>query len=238
MDIVEVGDIMNVIDIAIIFIILAFGVIGAQRGVFKQLVTTVGFLLVVILSFYLKNPVAEFLSLNIPFLGFKASSFNIMFYQAVAFLIVVIILLAVLGALIKATGILEKILKFTIILGLPSKILGFIAGVIEGFVLVFVALFFLQQPSLKIDVVNESKLSDAILDSTPILSNISSSMVDTINDIYELTKDSTDLDSNTLDLKSIDLMLEHKLITKDYVRKLIDAKKINIIGIDSVLNKY
>ena len=229
---------MNVIDIATVFIILAFGIIGAQRGFFKQIVTTVGFLIVVILSFYLKNSLAEFLSLNLPFLGFSASSFNIMFYQAVAFLIVVAILLAVLNVLIRITNVFEKILKFTIILGLPSKLLGFIAGIVEGFVIMFVALFFLQQPSLKIDVVNESKLSDKILSSTPVLSNVSSNMVNTINDIYELTQDSTKLDKNTLDLKSIDLMLKHKLISRKYVEKLINAKKINISGIESVLNKY
>lgn len=229
---------MNVIDIAVIFIILAFGLIGAQRGVFKQLVTTVGFLLVVILSFYLKNPLAEFLSLNLPFFGFKASSFNIMFYQAVAFLVVATILLVILNVLINITGIVEKILKFTIILGLPSKILGFIVGIIEGFAITFVLLFFLNQPSLKIDVVNESKLSDKILSSTPILSNISKGMVDTINDIYELTSNSTKLSDNELDLKSIDLMLKHKIISKNYVNKLINAKKIKINGIDNVLNNY
>ena len=184
---------MNVIDIATVFIILAFGIIGAQRGFFKQIVTTVGFLIVVILSFYLKNPLAEFLSLNLPFLGFSASSFNIMFYQAVAFLIVVAILLAVLNVLIRITNGFEKILKFTSILVLPSKLLGFIAGIVEGFVIMFVALFFLQQPSLKIDVVNESKLSDKILSSTPVLSNVSSNMVNTINDIYELYRNRHDL---------------------------------------------
>ena len=229
---------MNVIDIATVFIILAFGIIGAHRGFFKQVVTTVGFILVVVLSFYLKNPLAEFLSLHLPFLGFSVSSFNIMFYQAVAFLIVVIVLLAVLNVLIRITNVFEKILKFTIILGLPSKILGFIAGVVEGFALMFVLLFFLQQPSLKIDVVNDSKLSDKILSSTPVLSNISSNMVNTINDIYELTKDSTKLDENTLDLESIDLMLKHKLISKSYVEKLIDAKKLNVSGIENILNKY
>ncbi len=229
---------MNVIDIATIFIILAFGVIGANRGVFKQLVTTIGFIIVVMLAYYLKNPLAEFLSLNLPFFGFKASSFNIMFYQAVSFLIVVAILLAVLNVLISVTGIVEKILKFTIILGLPSKILGFVAGIIEGFVIMFVVLFFLQQPSLKIDIVNESKLSDRILSSTPILSKVSKSMVTTINDIYDLTSDSTKLDENELDLKSIDLMLKHKLISKSYIEKLINAKKIKISGVETVLNKY
>ncbi len=229
---------MNVIDIAVVFIILAFGIMGAQRGVFKQLVTTIGFIIVVVLAYYLKNPLAEFLSLNLPFFDFKASSFNIMFYQAVAFLIVVAILLAILNILISVTGVVEKILKFTIILGIPSKILGFIAGLVEGFVIVFVGLFFLQQPSLKIDVVNESKLSDKILSSTPILSNVSSGMVSTINDIYELTSNSFKLSNNELDLQSIDLMLKHKVISKGYVQKLINAKKIKIIGIENVLNKY
>lgn len=229
---------MNVIDIAVIFIVLAFGIMGAQRGVFKQLVTTVGFIIVVVLAYYLKNPLAELLSLNLPFFDFKASSFNIMFYQALAFIIVVAILLAILNILISVTGVIEKILKFTIILGIPSKILGFIAGLLEGFVVVFVLLFFLNQPSLKIDVVNESKLSDRILSSTPILSNISGGMVNTINDIYELTSDSVKLSENELDLKSIDLMLKHKIVSKEYVEKLINAKKIKITGIENVLNKY
>ena len=229
---------MNVIDIAVVFIILAFGITGAHRGVFKQLVTTIGFILVVVLAYYLKNPLAEFLSLNLPFFGFKASSFNIMFYQAIAFIVVVAILLAILNILISVTGVVEKILKFTIILGIPSKILGFIAGIVEGFVIVFVGLFFLQQPSLRIDIVNESKLSDRILSSTPILSNVSSGMVCTINDIYELTSSSSKLSDNELDLQSIDLMLKHKVISKSYVNKLIDAKKIKIVGIENVLNKY
>ena len=231
---------MNIIDIAIILIILGFGVLGAKRGVFKQLVTTLGFIIVVVLAFYLKNPLAEFLSLHLPFFEFNnaanASSFNIMLYQAVAFIICVIILQGILNILIRVTGIFEKILKATIILGIPSKILGFLAGIIEGFVIVFLALFFLNQPSFKIDVVNDSKLSNKVLKKTPILSNISSSMVNTINDIYDLTKD--DSNDQLLDLKSIEVMLKHKLITKDYVKKLIDADKIKITGIDSVLNKY
>lgn len=236
---------MNIIDIAIILIILGFGALGAQRGVLKQLVTTVGFIIVVVLSFYLKNPVAEFLSLHLPFFKFgggvaNAASFNIMFYQAISFIIVVILLESILQVLIKVTGVIEKILKFTIVLGIPSKILGFLVGLIEGFVFVFLALFLLNQPSLKIDIVNDSKLTSKILNSTPILSNIAGGMVDTIEDINELVKDYNDdkVDPNSLDLESIDIMLEHKVISTSYVRKLIDNKKIEVVGIESILNKY
>ena len=232
---------MNIIDIAIILVLLAFGVLGAKRGFFQQIVTTLGFIIVVVLAFYLKNPLAEFLSLHLPFFKFSnaanAGSFNIMFYQAISFIILVIVLSGLLSILIKVTGLFEKILKATIILGIPSKILGFIAGVLEGFVFVFLALVVLNQPTFKIDVVNDSKLSSKILRKTPILSNISSSMVNTISDIYELINDD-DMDEDTLDLRSIDVMLDHKLIKKNYVEKLIDAKKIDIPNINSVLDKY
>ena len=39
-------------------------------------------------------------------------------------------------------------------------------------------------------------------------------------------------------LKSIDVMLEHKIITPNYVRKLVDNKKIDIVGIDNIINQY
>ena len=61
---------MSIVDALIILIILACGAIGFKKGVIKQLVSTVGFVLVVVLAFYLKNPVAEFLSLNLPFFTF------------------------------------------------------------------------------------------------------------------------------------------------------------------------
>lgn len=236
---------MNIVDAIIILIILACGVAGFKRGVFKQLVTTVGFIIVVVLAFYLKNPVAEFLSLYLPFFKFGGSfanvtSLNIILYQLLAFILVVLLLEVVLNILIKITGVIEKILKFTIILGIPSKILGFIVGLIEGFVIVFLVLFFLKQPAFNLDIIKDSKLTDPILKSTPVLSPIAKKFTDTVNDLYELGNDYAEmkLDANTLNLKSIDTMLEHKIISVSYVEKLIDNKKIDIVGIDSVLNKY
>ena len=147
---------------------------------------------------------------------------------------------AVLNILIKVTGVIEKILKFTVILGIPSKILGFVVGIVEGFVITFLILFFLRQPGFNLDIFNGSKLTDPILNSTPVLSNVAGGFVDTFNDLYELGNDYYDqkLDENTLNLKSIDVMLEHKIITTDYVIKLVDANKIKVTGIDNIINKY
>lgn len=236
---------MNIIDAIIILIILACGMAGFKRGVIKQLVSTVGFVIVVVLAFYLKNPIAEFLSLHLPFFEFggnfaNATSLNIILYQIVSFILVVIILETVLNILIKISGFIEKILKFTIILGIPSKILGFIVGVIEGFIITFLVLFFLRQPAFNIDLLEGSKLTDPILNSTPILSNIAGDFVDAFNDLYELGNEYTEeeINSNELNLRSIDIMLEHGIITPEYVVKLVDADKIKIIGIDQILNKY
>ena len=205
MNTIRKGDFMNIVDALIILIILASGVAGFKRGVLKQTVSTVGFIIVVVLAFYLKNPIAEFLSLHFPFFKFSGSfanvtSLNIILYQIISFILVVLLLEVVLGILIRITGIIEKILKYTIILGIPSKILGFVVGIVEGFIITFLLLFFFRQPQFKLDIFEGSKL--------------------------------------TINLKSIDVMLEHKIITPDYVKKLVDNGKIKIDGIDAVINKY
>ena len=235
---------MNVIDIAIVFIILAFAVLGWKRGVFEELVTAIGFVLVVVLAFYLKNPIAEFLSVNLPFFKFggyvsNVASFNILFYQVISYIMVVIFLEVIIQALIKVTHFFEKVLKFTIILSIPSKILGFVVGVVEGFVVVFLLLFVLKQPIFNIDIVNESKFTNNILDSTPLLSNVAGGMVSSIEDTYNLIKDYNEdkINENELDLRSIKVMLDHKVITKKYVRRLVDNGKINIVGIDNLINE-
>ena len=236
---------MNIVDAVIILLVLLCGANGFKRGVFKQLVTTIGFVLVVVLAFYLKNPIADFLSLNLPFFKFggtfaNITSLNIILYQLISFILVVVFLEAVLSVLIKVTGFIEKILKFTIILGIPSKILGFIVGIIEGFIIVFLVLFFLRQPGFNLKIFDGSKFTNPILKSTPILSQVGSGFVNTFNDLYELGNDYYEqkIDENTLNLKAIDVMLKHKIITPDYVVKLVDNKKIELIGIDSVINKY
>lgn len=245
MNTIRKGDFMNIVDALIILIILASGVAGFKRGVLKQTVSTVGFIIVVVLAFYLKNPIAEFLSLHFPFFKFSGSfanvtSLNIILYQIISFILVVLLLEVVLGILIRITGIIEKILKYTIILGIPSKILGFVVGIIEGFIITFLLLFFFRQPQFKLDIFEGSKLTNPILNSTPVLSQVAGSFVDTVNDLYDLGNDYYEqkMDANTLNLKSIDVMLEHKIITPDYVKKLVDNGKIKIDGIDAVINKY
>ncbi len=234
---------MNIIDVVIILIILCGAVIGFKRGVLKELVMTVGFLLVFVISFYLKNPIAEWLSAYLPFFDFwgaikGVTVLNIILYQIIAFLIVFSIIMIIFRVVLAISGIIEKILKFTIILGIPSKILGAIVGTVEGFIIAFIVVFVLNQPMLDVGIMQESKYKDKILN-TPVLTNIVSSVGDTVNDVYELLE-SKEYDSNPdgFNRKAIDIMLEHKMISVKYVERLIDYGKIRVPGIDSVLNEY
>ena len=47
---------MNILDIGIVIFILFGAVLGFKRGLTSELVKTVGFIVVVILAYFLKNP--------------------------------------------------------------------------------------------------------------------------------------------------------------------------------------
>ena len=235
---------MNIIDAIILIIILCSAVVGFKRGVLKELVMTVGFLLVFIISFYLKNPIAEWMSLYLPFFDFGGivegvTVLNIILYQLIAFVIVFSLIMIVFRVVLSVTGFIEKILKFTIILGIPSKILGAIVGAIEGYIIAFAVVFLFNQPMFDVGIINESKYKDILLNSTPILTDVVSSIGDTVTDVYHLIEDNRySDDENAFNREAISIMLEHKVIDVDYIEKLIDYGKIRVPGIDSVLNQY
>lgn len=219
---------MNAVNIIIIMVLISGGITGAHNGFFKQSVVLIGTIICFLLSWIFKNPVANFLSFNLPFFDFNGlKSLNIVMYQLVAFLLLLCLCLSVLVVLIKVTGIFEKILKFTIILGIPSKILGFIVGLIESYIIVFVVLFFLNQPAFKIEPINESSYAKIIINSSPGLSNIVGDMNDTIKDIYKITKEyNNDKNSEITNKEIIDILLEHKVIDNNYLEKLEKKDKI------------
>ena len=237
---------MNVIDVAIVLLILVMGVIGLKRGFFKQLVMSVGIILIAVISFSLKNPLANFLSLKLPFFSFSnipsiSSIFNILFYQVVSFIIIFGILTILFNVVLWVTNIFEKLLKITVILAIPSKILGFILGIIEGYILVFVISFLLTQPALNIDVVQDSKLLHKIQGSTPVLSGMMNKTYDAIKNIYDL-KDVYDKDNeksyDEFSYKSLDIMLKNKVVKTDYIEKLEQVDKLHIKNVNQLIKKY
>ena len=166
---------LGLIDVIILLIILLGGVIGFKEGVIKKLTSVVGLVLVVILSFTLKNYLSVFFYENLPFFDlwgvFKGIQvLNIVFYEMLAFLIIASVLTIVYRLLLGVTGLIEKILKATVILSIPSKILGFFVGLIENYIWVYLFLFVFTLPVFNIKELYDSKTAMFIIEKTPFLS--------------------------------------------------------------------
>ena len=105
---------INVVDAIIILFLLTGAILGFKRGAIQTLATLIGTILIIIIAYYLKNPLSVFLYTYLPF--FKLGGIfngitviNILIYEAIAFLIVLGVLSVLLSVILKITGILSKI---------------------------------------------------------------------------------------------------------------------------------
>lgn len=231
---------MNIVDIIIIIFILLSGIVGYKRGVFKELVLCLGTIFVFYLAYQFKNPIGEFFLLNLPMFDFPnlfqgVIVLNVLVYQLLAFVIVLAILLVVFNLIVSITGIFEKLLRITIILGIPSKILGFVVGLIEGYVIAFVILFFLTQPAFSFDLFINSKFSNKILTTSPVLTDITSDVVELVEEVYVLKDEKN---TNIVNSKTLDMMLENGVVRYEIANELYSRGKINFDGIEAVLDKH
>lgn len=224
---------MNVADI-VILIILAFGaIVGFKEGVVKKLTDFVGMFVIVILSFYLKNNLSVIMYENLPFFNFwgfikGVDVINILFYELLAFMIVFMALYFVYKVILMVSGLIEKILKATIILSIPSKLLGIVVGVIEAYVYTFIALVILTLPIFNIPYVRESKMVNFILNETPILSPISEEMIDIYGDVYEILDNKNNKTDEQLNDEILRLLINKDVVTRESARKLVDRNKVHI----------
>lgn len=233
---------MTIIDIGIILILILGAIVGFKRGLTTQLVSTVGIILIIIVAFLLKNPVSEFMYKNLPFFDFGGllkgiSVLNIAVYEIIAFLIVLSVLVIVFKLLLKATKIFETLLKFTIILGIPSKIAGAVVGIIENYIFVFIILYIISLPVCNFNV--DSNYKDKILNNTPILSNVADNGLRVIEEFKVLKEEYDDApNSNEFNKETLDLFLKYDVVTVESVETLIKKDKLKIEGVETIINKY
>ena len=176
----------GLVDIIILLFILLGAVIGFKEGVIKKTTSIVGLLLVVILSFVLKNYLSSFFYENLPFFKlwgvFKGIQvLNIIFYEMVAFLIIASVLTVIYNLILGITGLIEKILKATIILSIPSKLLGILVGALEAYIWIYLALFVLTLPVFNIKPIYESKTSMFILEKLSLMLKVFSCVFEVAN---------------------------------------------------------
>ena len=233
---------MNITDIIIIAIILLGGLLGFKQGAFKTLIRTVGIVLVVVLAFIFKNRLSTYFYENLPFLDlwgiFKGVQIlNVIFYEVLAFLIIASVLMIIYRLLLSVTGLIENVLKATIILSIPSKILGFFIGLIENYIWVYIVLFVLTLPLFNIGEIYESRVANFILKETPYLSKYTKKTINVYNDIYDLVTTRDEKNNKELNEESMELMLKYDMITVESAEKLIKRNKVSVNS-DSFLDKY
>ncbi len=224
---------MNVLDIGIIIFIIFGGILGLKRGFTKELVEAVGFIVVIIIAYFLKNPLSVLMYEYLPFFNFgllkNVEIFNILIYEMLAFIICIVVLSVILRVILLATSVFEKILNTTIILGIPSKIAGAFVGLIHHFIVVFIILYILSIFCFDIDFVNESELKNKILNNTPILSDIADKGVEVVNEFLVLKDQYTDktISESEFNYRAIELFLKYDIITPEALEKLIEKGKID-----------
>lgn len=237
---------MNVFDIGIILFIAIFAIAGAKQGLIKSAISLVGIIAVFLIAFYLKNPFGNFLCKYFPFFKFTGEleglvSINILIYQLLAFIIILVLLLSVYGILTSVSGLIQKLVNATIILKLPSAIGGFIVGILEGYLFVFLILLFLVLPFQNFNMFTDSSLVNTVVYKTPILSSTTSNVTNSIKDIYEVSDKVVNkkISTNEANLEIIDTMIKYDITTAHTVEQLVILDKLDgVTGIDKIIAKY
>lgn len=224
---------MNVVDVIIIALLILGGVAGFKAGVIKKLTDFIGMFVVIILAFYLKNYILVIMYENLPFFNFFGlingiDTLNILLYEVIAFLVIFIALLFVLKVVLMLTGLVEKILKATVILSIPSKLLGIVVGVIEMYVYLFLILVIVSLPIFDSSFLKDSKMNNFILNNTPVLSGVSEEIIDIYGDVYNIIDNRKNKTNEQLNEEILKVLIDKKVVTKESAKKLVDRNKIHI----------
>ncbi len=235
---------MTIVDSIVILFLLLGAVLGFKKGAIRSLVGLVGTIAVVVLAYYLKNPVAELLYTYCPFFEFSGDweglvTLNVLLYEGIAYIIVFIILYSILSLILKLTGIIERLLTMTIILGIPSKIIGAVLGFIEALVFCFIVLFVLLQFNGSHNLVKESSIAMSVIDKTPLIGSMVDDTFEAILEISDLHKKYENINNiNAYNGEILSIMLKYNVIKVDTTQMLIDSGKLDFDGANVILNTF
>lgn len=233
---------LNIVDIIILLVLILGGVLGLKDGVIKKLVSVFGLIAVLVLAFTFKNNLSSIFYEKLPFFDFWGlfkglQVLNILFYETIAFLLIAGVLMIAYKILLFISKLIEKILKATVILAIPSKLFGLLIGLIEYYIFVYIALFILTLPVFNIKEIKESQLVPVIMEKTPIISKYTEETIEVYDKIYTLVETREDKSNKTLNEEALTLMLDYEIITKETAINLIDKEKVDVNSKD-FLDKY
>ena len=223
---------MNIMSVVIILIVLLYVALGFKRGVIKTGVSLIGTIAILVVSFVLKDIVANFLMEHLPFFNFGGifegiTSINILMYEMISFIVVFVVLYCVLNILLTLSGLIETLLKFTIVLAIPSKILGALLGLVEGVIVAFLVAFVFLHLAPTEKYVMDRKLAIVLLERTPFIGKMTTSTTLALEDINKIVNSLKEDDNRSeANYKVLHQMIYWKVITVEQAQKLINDKKI------------
>lgn len=237
---------MNILDVAIVLGLAMSAIIGFKRGAIKEIVSLIGIIVVFIIAFSFKGVLGNVLCKWLPFFNFAGNLegvtvLNILLYQLIAFIIIYSLLFSIYMIVVKISGIVQKIVHMTIILWLPSKLIGAVVAFVTGYVMVFVVLLALLIPLKDTSVFTESRLANFIVYKSPILASSSKNISTSINEVYKLGEDLSlgNISKNEANVKTMDVLLKYKVVSPKTARQLIVLDKLDgISGLEDVIAKY
>ena len=233
----------NYIDLIILAFIVLGAIAGFKKGFFSQTVSFIGVIIIIAVAFTFKDDLAKVLFTYMPFFKFAGefknlTVLNVLLYEIVSFLILFIALGIVLKIILVATSILEYLIKFTVILGLPFKMLGAVVGAAQGLLWAFIIVMFLNQPTIAPKAIEESKLGTKMLTNLPFMAKQADGIVEIANITYELKGKYGKTDTDAYNLEVLDAMLKYKIVSVDSVQMLLDRNKLTFPGIAKTITKY
>lgn len=227
------------VDIGLLVIVI-FSVIGGYKsGVIKSTVSLVVLLMSAIIAYQLKDYVASFLIDLMPFVNFggifdNITTINILFYHGAAFLVIFIIIYSIFSIVVTLAGFLDKLLKMTIILALPDKLLGAVVGFIKGTIFAFVIIFVLAQLPYTQEYVIESTYGYQVLNRTPVIRIVLADCTVISSDIADIIMNVDTEDENYVTETQMEIMsvfIRYGLITAEKAQELVDDEKVYLPGV-------
>lgn len=236
---------MNVLDLAVILFLIIGGYRGYKYGMFSSILALIGTVVIFVIAYYLKNPVSELMYTYLPFRDYGGlftgvSSFNILVYEGFAYVVVMLILAVIFRFVLSVTGILDKFLKMTMVLALPSKFIGIIFGAIEWFLFAFIGIYICAQIPVTTKYVKESDIAKPILEHTPLLSGITDDIYHAVSDVYDvcLLHEGYKAEHQLADYETLDVLLKYDIISVPTAKKLVANGKLTISNTEPLFARY
>lgn len=168
------------LDLLILIILVAGLIVGAKRGLIVQAMHMGGFLIALIVAYIYYKPLAELFVLWVPYPGFtedtmvavviESLDIDATFYNILAFAVIFFIMKFILQIIAS----IFDFIMYLPVLNSINRLLGAVLGLIEFYLLLFIALYVLALvPIDSIQVIlNKSILTGLVLEHTPIITSM------------------------------------------------------------------